>query len=76
MRSANTVRARYHFKVRKFPEHALWIALDPVGSDNLELGRGFLGFDLPPGTTFERANQIADFLNENITHVSLTKAKS
>jgi hypothetical protein len=31
-----------------------------------------IGFDLPPGTTLERAKEIAGFLNHNLTQVSET----
>ena len=34
---------------------------------------GFLGFDLPIGTTIEKAKKISEFLGENITTVSYTK---
>jgi len=36
------------------------------------LGNGFLGFDLPEGTTINKAEEIAAFLQENISSVSYT----
>ena len=34
---------------------------------------GFLGFDLPEGTTINQAEEIAAYLNEKINSVSYTK---
>ena len=31
-----------------------------------------LGFDLPTGTTFKRAHEIAEFLNNNLDEVNVT----
>jgi hypothetical protein len=44
-----------------------------VDEDLIVLGNGFLGFDLPNGTTIEKAKEIAEFLEENIANVSYTK---
>ena len=48
-------------------------AWNPVQEDLIVLANGFLGFDLPPGTTIEKAKKIAGFLEENIANVSYTK---
>ena len=50
-----------------------WICLEPVKEDLKVVRNGFLGFDLPIGTTIEKAKKIAEFLGENITTVSYTK---
>jgi len=44
-------------------------AWNPVQEDLIVLANGFLGFDLPPGTTIEKAKKIAGFLEENIANV-------
>ena len=68
-----TERVRMSFRVRKFPGGQPWICLEPVKEDLKVLRNGFLGFDLPIGTTIEKAKKIAEFLGENITTVSYTK---
>lgn len=32
----------------------------------------FIGFDLPDGTTLEKAREIAEFMNNNLAGISLT----
>ncbi len=34
---------------------------------------GYLGLDLPDGTSFERAKEFANFLNDNIESVRYTR---
>jgi hypothetical protein len=68
-----TERVRMSFKVKEFPNGQPWICLEPVQEDLIVLANGFLGFDLPPGTTIEKAKKIAEFLEENIANVSYTK---
>jgi hypothetical protein len=68
-----TERVRMNFKVKEFPDGQPWICLEPVQEDLIVLANGFLGFDLPRGTTIEKAKKIAEFLEENIANVSCTK---
>ena len=68
-----TERVRMSFKVKEFTDGQPWIFLEPVDEDLIVLGNGFLGFDLPNGTTIEKAKEIAEFLEENIANVSHTK---
>jgi len=46
-----TERVRMSFKVKEFTDGQPWIFLEPVDEDLIVLGNGFLGFDLPNGTT-------------------------
>ena len=53
------------FKVNNFQ----WATVDlsePVQEDLVVLANGFLGFDLPPGTTIEKTKKIAEFLEEKL----------
>jgi hypothetical protein len=68
-----TERVRMSFKVKEFPGGEPWICLEPVREDLIALRNGFLGFDLPTGTTIQKAKEIAEFLEENIANVSYTK---
>ena len=68
-----TERVRISFKVKEFPGGQPWICLEPVKEDLKVVRNDFLGFDLPIGTTIEKAKKIAEFLGENITTVSYTK---
>ncbi len=64
-----TERVRMSFKLKEFPDGQPRICLEPVQEDLIVLANGFLGFDLPPGTTIEKAKKIAGFLEENIANV-------
>ena len=69
-----TEHARMVFRVRELTNGDFWIYLEP-SEENLEvLGKGFLGFDLPDGTTANQAEEIAAFLQENISGVSYTSS--
>src|SRR6266478_5653054 len=56
-----TERVRMSFKVKNFQMGNRWICLEPVQEDLVVLANGFLGFDLPPGTTIEKTKKIAEF---------------
>ena len=69
-----TERAQYCFKVKEFADGTPFIAMEPVHEDlSILSNRILLSFDLNKGTTFERAKQIAEFMDENISQVALTK---
>jgi hypothetical protein len=68
-----TERVHMNLKVKEFPGGQPWICLKPVKEDLIVLGNGFLGFDLPAGTTVEKTKEIAEFLEENIAIVTYTK---
>jgi hypothetical protein len=69
-----TTRARFRFIVKGYPDGTPWIAFEPqrlqlVGEG---LPSGIFGFELPKGTTGKRAEEIARFLDENITQFCFT----
>jgi hypothetical protein len=67
-----TERARMVFRVKEFASGDFWICLEPLEEDLKVLGKGFLGFELQEGTTVNKAEEIAAFLQENISSVSYT----
>ena len=68
-----TKRAKFVFKTRESAGRDPSIVLEPVGESLDVLAGGFLGFDLPEGTTINQAEEIAAYLNEKINSVSYTK---
>lgn len=70
--SSKTDRARYRFTVKEYSDGTAWIALEPLRSNLPLLGDGFLGMDLPPGTSYEEAKRVASFLNDHIECVTAT----
>jgi hypothetical protein len=66
-----TDRAKFQFTPKIGPDGS-WIELERIDKNLNVLGNGFLGLDLPQGTTSQRALEIAEFLNNNITFVSYT----
>ena len=76
MIQSSTDRSKYTFKVSEGGvDEKSWIAFiscEPIGP-GVDLFRdGLLSFDLPPGTNMERARDIAQFLNENISGIAFT----
>lgn len=68
-----TERAQYSFTVKEFADGTPWIAFEPLYQDIRNLPEGILGFDLPEGTSIEKAEEIASYLDANIDKVSFTK---
>ena len=68
-----TERARYVFKVKTFADGKPWIYLEPLKDQISILRDGFLGFDLPAGTTLEQAEKTVQFLDDNLTLLTYTK---
>ena len=67
-----TTRSQVSFKVRQYVNGQPWIVVEEHQGG---LGiNGFLGLDLPHGTTFDRAEEIAEYLNGNIEAVTHTAA--
>ena len=52
-----TKRGEFNFVVKERPDGTVWIAAEPSGGE--EVFKGLMGFDLPFGTTLERAKEIA-----------------
>jgi hypothetical protein len=63
---------RVVFRVQEVSGGEPWIRLEPIDKDLKVLGSGFLGFELQEGTTINTAEEIAAFLQENISSVSYT----
>jgi hypothetical protein len=63
---------RVVFRVEEVSGGEPWIRLEPIDKDLKIFGSGFLGFELPEGTTINTAEEIAVFLQENISSVSYT----
>lgn len=75
MTEATTDSAQVVFKATQYgdKEHTPWIVTEPRMERLKILGNaGFIGFDLRPGTTFEKARQIAEYLNEHIAAINCT----
>ena len=69
---AMTERTRMHFAVRASASGKPFIVYEPMVENLSILDRGFLGFDLKPGTTNDEAERLARELNDAITSVSYT----
>jgi hypothetical protein len=64
-----TEQSRYVFAVKEGSGGQPWIMLEPVRDNLAILENGFLGLTLPEGTTYERAQEIARYLSDNIMGV-------
>lgn len=67
-----TERASVRFRGTQYANEKPWIVLEPLSGGNLDLFKKVVGFDLPTGTSFEQAERICDFLNENIEQIAET----
>ena len=67
-------RARYRFRVAEYADGTPWIMTDPLHEDLklLTAVKGFLGFDLPSGTSHEAAQTIAKFMNDHLESITCT----
>ena len=70
-----TVRAKFRFVVKEGADGTPWIAFEPLQGQlrGEDLPSGIFGFDLPPGTSGKKAEEIADYLDENIDKLNFTK---
>ncbi len=65
-----TTRSQVSFKVKQYPNGQPWILMEEYKGD---LGiKGILGFDVQDGTSFDTAQAIANYLEENIKAVTYT----
>jgi len=58
-----TDRADFTFVAKEYHQRTPWIAAEQLAGDKLVLP-GLIGFDLAPGTTFEQAKEIADYMRK------------
>ena len=62
--------AKYRFVVSEYSDGTPYISCQSIDADLKILGNGWLTFGLTPDDiTFEQAEEIARFLNSNITHI-------
>ena len=74
MATTKSMQCRY---VVKEGVDALFIVAEPVdtktGRERPLSGPDYLSFPLNPGTSLERAQEIADFLNDNVRNLAITR---
>ena len=69
---ARTERGDFLFRVSEFGDGTPWISTEPRDGGMPFLDHALLGFDLPKGTSLQKAEQIAEFMNKNLGNVSVT----
>ena len=63
-------RAELKFKIAEFKDGQPYIVMESFYGAEMEIFKDrSIGFDLPPGTTLEEANQIADYLQRHLLRV-------
>jgi hypothetical protein len=74
---SETERESYRFRVKESESGPNWICLESASQNEISaLKGGFLGFDLPEGTSLEEAEQLVELLNQKITTISFTRIQS
>lgn len=69
---SDTTHTNYTFTVKEYDGGTPWIALEPRDEQPAAFKNGLLGFDLPKGTSYNKAKEVASFLNENLGDLSYT----
>lgn len=69
---ARTEHGSYLFTVKEAADGSPWIMLEPRRTDVTALKEAFIGFGLRQGTTIEKAQEVADYLNRNLADLSFT----
>lgn len=72
--SHKTERARYRFVVKEYSDGTPWIALEPLKGSIGFPGDWFLGFDLPKGSSLNKAEEVADYLDNNLADLTITSS--
>lgn len=67
-----TERARYTFTVKEHGDGTPFVMLESDWENLRLLERGFLSFDLPEGTSYEQAQEIAGFMNRHLHSLAYT----
>ena len=65
-----TKRTTIRFRVTSYANGTPWIVIEKLSGDDLALFQKLIGFDLPAGTTFEEAESICKFLQNNIVEIT------
>ncbi len=69
---ARTERGEFLFVVKEYADGTPWITAEPRRKEMPILEGAFIGFGLPNGTSYQQAERIARFMNENLTTFSMT----
>jgi hypothetical protein len=67
-----TKRARPHFRLAEYPGGDLWIVIEQLDGDPLEMCKRTIGFDLPSGMKREDADIVRRFLADNVVFLAET----
>lgn len=67
-----TTRAKPVFTVKEYHDGHPWICVEFLTADK-DMPMHTYGFDLEPGTTYERAKEVAEFMQDNLIHFTVTK---
>ena len=67
-----TLRARPIFTVKQYGSRHPWICIEYATADD-DMPKDLFGFELAKGTTFDKALEIASYLNANLEEFSFTK---
>ncbi len=69
---SDTTYAKYVFTVKEYENGQPWICFEPYMTPPVEQRNFMYGFELPKGTSLERAKEIAAFMRENLNDFSCT----
>lgn len=69
-----TKRAQPIFTVKQYASHEPWICIEYATAEE-GMPNDLFGFDVRPGTSFQKAEEIARYMNENIGDFTFTKLK-
>ena len=61
-----TKRASVIFTAKQYADGGLWIVLEPLTAPESGFPEGMFGFDLPDGTSHDKAREIERFMSENL----------
>ena len=67
-----TLRAKPIFTVKQYANRHPWICIEYATADD-GMPQDLFGFELAAGTSFEKAVEIASYLNANLVEFSFTK---
>lgn len=66
-----TKRAQPLFTVKQYASHVPFICIEYATADD-GMPADLFGFDVKPGTSFERAREIAQYVNDNLGDFTVT----
>lgn len=67
-----TKRARPHFRLSEYPSGDLFIVLEQLDGDQLDLTKRTVGFDLPSGMKMHDAELVRSFLSDKLVFITET----